>query len=385
MTKKAQGPLAGLKVVEFAGIGPAPMCAMLLADLGADILRIDRTQEAGLGIATRRPEFDLLNRSKRSAAMDLKHKDAIAAALRLVERADVLIEGFRPGVMERMGLGPDVCLARNPKLVYGRMTGWGQTGPLAPAAGHDLNYIALIGALHAIGGADKPVPPLNLVGDFGGGALYLAFGICAALYECRHSGKGQVIDAAMTEGAASLATIFWGLMAQGSWHDKRAANLLDGAAPFYDTYETKDGKFVAIAPIETKFYAELLNKLGLDPAGLPKQYDTQRWPETKAKFAAAIKTKTRDEWCRILEGSDACFAPVLSLAEAPKHPHNAARGSFTEVAGVVQPGPAPRFLRTPGAIQNPPPAPGANTAEGLADWGFSESEIAAMRKAGAIA
>jgi alpha-methylacyl-CoA racemase len=385
MTKtKAQGPLAGLKVVEFAGIGPAPMCAMLLADLGADVLRIDRTQDAGLGI-DRRPEFDLLNRGRRSAAIDLKHKDGVAAALRLVARADVLIEGFRPGVMERMGLGPEVCLTHNPKLVYGRMTGWGQTGPLAQAAGHDLNYIALIGALHAIGEKEKPMPPLNLVGDFGGGALYLAFGICAALYERQHSGQGQVIDAAMTDGAASLATLFFGLLAQGTWRDVRAANVLDGAAPFYDTYETKDGKFVSIAPIETKFYAEFLAKLGLDPASLPKQYDTERWPETKAKFAAALKSKTRDEWCRIFEGSDACFAPVLSLAEAPKHPHNAARGTFVEVAGVVQPAPAPRFARTPGAVQCAPPAPGANTAEALAAWGFAESEIATLKKAGAVA
>ena len=383
-SQKAQGPLAGLKIVEFAGIGPAPMCAMLLADLGADILRIDRTQDAGLGI-DRRPEFDLLNRGRRSAAIDLKHKDGVAAALRLAERADVLIEGFRPGVMERMGLGPDVCLARNPKLVYGRMTGWGQTGPLAQAAGHDLNYIALIGALHAIGPAEKPTAPLNLIGDFGGGALYLAFGICAALYERQQSGKGQVIDAAMTDGAASLATLFYGLLAQGTWKDARAANVLDGAAPFYDTYETQDGKFVSIAPIETKFYAEFLAKLGLDPASLPKQYDTKRWPETKAKFAAAIKAKTRDEWCRILEGTDACFAPVLSLAEAPNHAHNAARGTFTEVAGVVQPAPAPRFLRTTGAVQCAPPAPGANTADALADWGFGESEVAALKKAGAVA
>ncbi|MFO0988084.1 MAG: CaiB/BaiF CoA-transferase family protein [Alphaproteobacteria bacterium] len=385
MTKaKAQGPLAGLKVVEFAGIGPAPMCAMLLADLGADVLRVDRLQDAGLGI-DRRPEFDLLNRGRRSAAIDLKQKDGVAAALRLVARADVLIEGFRPGVMERMGLGPDVCLAKNPGLVYGRMTGWGQTGPLAQAAGHDLNYIALIGALHAIGGKEKPVPPLNLVGDFGGGALYLAFGICAALYERQRSGKGQVIDAAMTDGAASLAALFYGLFAQGIWRDQRGANILDGAAPFYDTYETKDGKFVAIAPIEAKFYAEFLAKLGIDPASLPKQNDAKRWPETKARFAAAIKAKSRDEWCRILEGSDACFAPVLSLAEAPKHPHNAARGTFIEVAGVVQPGPAPRFDRTPGAVQGPPPAPGAHTAEGLADWGFSEAEIAALKTAGVAA
>jgi alpha-methylacyl-CoA racemase len=383
-TPQAQGPLAGLKVIEFAGIGPAPMCAMLLSDLGADVLRIDRKQDAGLGLE-RAPQFDLLNRGRRSAAIDLKHRDGVAAALRLVERADVLIEGFRPGVMERMGLGPEPCLARNPRLVYGRMTGWGQTGPLAQAAGHDLNYIALIGALHAIGTKEKPIPPLNLVGDFGGGALYLAFGICAALYERARSGRGQVIDAAMTDGAASLTTIFYGLLAQGSWRDARAANILDGAAPYYDTYETADGKFVGIAPIEAKFYAEFLAKLGLDPAALPLQNDQARWPELKARIAAAIKGKTREEWSRILEGSDACFAPVLSLAEAPKHPHNAARGTFVEVAGVVQPAPAPRFARTPGAVQRPPPAPGEHTEAALADWGFGAGEVAALKAAEAIA
>jgi len=382
---EAQGPLAGLKVVEFAGIGPAPMCAMLLADLGAEVLRLDRLQDAGLGV--KQPtRFELLNRSRRSAALDLKKPEAVAAALRMVESADVLIEGFRPGVMERLGLGPDVCLARNPRLVYGRMTGWGQRGPLADAAGHDLNYIALVGALHAIGPAGgKPVPPLNLVGDFGGGALYLAFGISAALFSVRQTGKGQVVDAAMTDGAASLMTIMYGLFAQGFWRDQRGVNLLDGAAPFYDTYETKDGKYVAVAPIEGKFYAEFLAKLGLDPASLPKQNDPKGWAEIKAKFAGILKTKTRDEWCAIFAGSDACFAPVLSLAEAPKHPHNAARGTFIEIDGVVQPAPAPRFSRTPGAVQSPPAAIGAHTVEALADWGFAGDEIAALKRAGAIA
>jgi len=385
MTRPAQGPLAGLKVIEFAGIGPAPMCAMLLADLGAEVLRLDRLQDAGLGV--KQPtRFDLLNRGRRSAALDLKKPQGVATALRLVEGADVLIEGFRPGVMERLGLGPEPCLARNPKLVYGRMTGWGQKGPLADAAGHDLNYIALIGALHAIGTeGGKPVVPLNLIGDFGGGALYLAFGICAALFSARQTGKGQVVDAAMTDGAASLMTLTYGLFAQGIWRDARGVNLLDGAAPFYDTYETKDGKHVAVAPIEGKFYTEFLEKVGLDPAGLPKQRDAARWPELKAKLAALLKTKTRDEWCALLEGSDACFAPVLSLAEAPKHAHNAARQTFIELDGVVQPAPAPRFSLTPGAVQRPPAVAGEHTAEALADWGFATAEIAALRKAGAIA
>jgi alpha-methylacyl-CoA racemase len=382
--KKRKGPLAGLKVVEFAGLGPAPMCAMLLADLGADIVRIDRRRESDTD-SQRHPARDLLNRSRRSVAIDLKRPEGIAAAQRLVDQADVLIEGFRPGVMERMGLGPDPCLARNPRLVYGRMTGWGQAGPLAQAAGHDLNYIALIGALHAIGTRDKPIPPLNLVGDFGGGALYLAFGICAALFERQGSGKGQVIDAAMTDGAASLATMFYSLLAQGAWRDTRAANMLDGAAPFYDTYETKDGKFVAIAPIEAKFYAELMARLDLDTEGLPQQTDAAHWREIKARIAEKILTKTRAEWCQILEGSDACFAPVLTLNEAPKHPHNTARKTFVTVAGVTQPAPAPRFSRTPGAIQRPPSAPGADGDDALGDWGFGADEIAALKAAGAVA
>ncbi len=296
------------------------------------------------------------------------------------------IEGFRPGVMERMGLGPEVCFARNPKLVYGRMTGWGQSGPLAQAAGHDMNYIALIGALHAIGRpGERPVPPLNLVGDFGGGALYLAFGIMAALFETARSGQGQVVDAAMTDGAASLMTLMYGLVGQGLWRDERGTNILDGAAPYYDTYETKDGRHVSVAPIEAKFFAEFIARIGLDPAALPKQNDRARWPELKAKIAAALKTKTRDEWCALLEGSDGCFAPVLSLAEAPRHPHNVARGTFVEIGGVVQPAPAPRFSRTPGAIRSPPAARGADTERALAAWGFAAGEIAALRAAKAIA
>lgn len=377
------GPLAGIRVIEIAGIGPGPFCAMLLADMGADVLRIDRTADSDLGLP-RDPRFDLLNRGRRSVALNLKKSEGVAAALRLIGQADALIEGFRPGVMERLGLGPDVCLGRNPKLVYGRMTGWGQDGPLAEAAGHDINYIALTGALHAIGRAGgPPVPPLNLVGDFGGGALYLAFGIACALVEARQSGRGQVVDAAMTDGAASLMTMFYGFRAQGLWQDVRGANLLDSGAPWYDVYETRDGKHVAIGSIEGRFYAELIQRLGLEGEALPKQYDLKHWPELRARFAARFKEKTRDEWCVAMEGSDACFAPVLTLEEAPKHPHNAARGTFVEVDGIVQPAPAPRFSRTPGAIGCPPPKPGEHTDQGLADWGFTAAEIAALKQAGA--
>lgn len=377
------GPLAGIRVIEIAGIGPGPFCAMLLADMGADVLRIDRTADSDLGLP-RDPRFDLLNRGRRSVALNLKKPEGVATALRLIGQADALIEGFRPGVMERLGLGPDVCLGRNPKLVYGRMTGWGQDGPLAEAAGHDINYIALTGALHAIGRVGgPPVPPLNLVGDFGGGALYLAFGIACALVEARQSGQGQVVDAAMTDGAASLMTMFYGFRAQGLWQDVRGANLLDSGAPWYDVYETKDAKYVAIGSIEGRFYAELIRRLGLEGEALPKQYDLKRWPELRARFAARFKEKTRDEWCAAMEGSDVCFAPVLTLEEAPKHPHNAARGTFVEVDGIVQPAPAPRFSRTSGAIAGPPPKPGEHTDRGLADWGFTAAEIAALKAAGA--
>lgn len=377
------GPLAGIRVIEIAGIGPGPFCAMLLADMGADVLRIDRTADSDLGLP-RDPRFDLLNRGRRSVALNLKKPEGVATALRLIGQADALIEGFRPGVMERLGLGPDVCLGRNPKLVYGRMTGWGQDGPLAEAAGHDINYIALTGALHAIGRVGgPPVPPLNLVGDFGGGALYLAFGIGCALVEARQSGQGQVVDAAMTDGAASLMTMFYGFRAQGLWQDVRGANLLDSGAPWYDVYETKDAKYVAIGSIEGRFYAELIRRLGLEGEALPKQYDLKRWPELRARFAARFREKTRDEWCAAMEGSDVCFAPVLTLEEAPKHPHNAARGTFVEVDGIVQPAPAPRFSRTSGAIAGPPPKPGEHTDRGLADWGFTAAEIAALKAAGA--
>lgn len=379
------GPLSGIKVVEFAGIGPGPFCCMLLADLGADVLRIDRLGASDLGVGLD-PKKDVSGRNRRSVAIDLKKPEGVALAVDLMAKADIVVEGFRPGVMERLGLGPDVALARNPKLVYGRMTGWGQHGTLAHAAGHDINYIALTGALHAMGRpGDKPLPPLNLVGDFGGGALYLAFGMLAAVIEARTSGKGQVVDAAMTDGAASLMTMFYGMMATGNWRDQRGVNLLDTGAPWYDTFECADGKFVAIGAIEGKFYAELLAKTGLaDDADLPKQYEVKRWPELRERFAECFKQKTRDEWCAILEGTDACFAPVLSLTEAPSHPHNVARGTFIEVNGVTQPGPAPRFSRTPGGVRSNPAGIGEGGASALKDWGFEDTSVAQMAGAGLI-
>ena len=363
----ASGPLAGVKVVEFAGIGPGPYCCMLLSDMGADVVRIDR--KGGRGGA----KFDVTARGRRSVALDMKDPKDVEVALGLIEKADVLIEGFRPGVMERLGVGPEEALKRNPRLIYGRMTGWGQTGPLAHAAGHDLNYIALSGALHAMGrkGA-PPSPPLNLVGDYGGGALFLAMGVCAALFEAQRSGKGQVIDAAITDGTASLMGVMYGLRAAGIWTDNRDANLLDGGAPFYDVYETADGKYVTIGSIEPQFYALLLEKTGLkdDPA-FAIQMNKPEWAAMSEKVAAVVKTKTRAEWTELMEGTDVCFAPVLDMAEAPKHAHNVARGAFTEVEGVVQPAPAPRFSRTPPAIQGPPAAAGADTDAVLADWGVA--------------
>ncbi len=383
ITEKRSGPLVGLKVVELGGIGPGPFSAMLLADLGADIIRIDRPADSGLGVP-RGAEYDLLNRSRRSVAVDLKNPQGVEAVLRLAERADVLIDPFRPGVTEKLGLGPDEALARNPRLIYARMTGFGNYGPLAHTAGHDINYIALSGALHAIGSAEKPVPPLNLIGDFGGGGMYLAFGVMAAVYEAQRSGEGQVVDIGMVDGALSMMTPIYGLHASGYWHDARGENILDGAAPFYDAFETADGKFVSIGSIEKKFYAILLDKLGLDPDALPDQMDRERWPELKAVIAGTIKTKTRDDWVEIMEGTDVCFAPVLSLAEAPHHPHNKARENFVEIAGITQPAPAPRFSRTPGRVQSPPAAPGAHTETALADWGFSADEISTLKDAAAI-
>jgi alpha-methylacyl-CoA racemase len=379
------GPLEGVRVIEIAGIGPGPFAAMLLSDLGADVVRVDRAQSA-TGAQPGPPPGDLLNRGRRSVGVDLKHPRGVETVLRLVESADVLLEGFRPGVMERLGLGPDVCTARNPRLVYGRMTGWGQEGPLAQAAGHDINYIALAGALHPIGRrGEKPLPPLNLVGDFGGGGLMLAFGVVCALVERARSGRGQVIDAAMVDGAAVLMTMMHGFRHLGVWSDERGTNLLDTGAHFYDTYETKDGKHVAIGSIEPQFYAELLRLTGLEAEALPRQMDRSQWPALKERFAAIFRTRTRDEWCELMEGSDVCFAPVLSMGEAYEHPHNVARSTFVEMAGKLQPAPAPRFSRTPGAISGPPAHIGEHTDAVLRERGFSAAEIAELREAKAVA
>ncbi|WP_422020151.1 CaiB/BaiF CoA transferase family protein [Pyruvatibacter mobilis] len=374
-----KGPLSGVKVLEFAGIGPGPFCAMLLSDMGADVIRIDRKGAQGGS------KFDITARGRKSIALDLKNPDAIETVLKLVEQADILQEGFRPGVMERLGLGPDVVLKRNPKIVYGRMTGWGQEGPLALAAGHDINYISLTGALHAIGPKEgKPVPPLNLVGDFGGGALYLAMGMLAALLSARDTGKGQVVDTAMTDGATSLMSMFFGFMASGMWEDDRYRNMLDGGAHFYDTYECSDGKFISIGSIEPQFYALLREKAGLDDAAYDAQMDKSKWPELKDKIAAVFKTKSRDEWCGIMEGTDICFAPVLSIGEAKDHPHNKARETIVEIDGVVQPNVAPRFFGTPSEIQGPPPSAGGDTDAVLGEFGFSADEIAGLKDKAAI-
>ena len=378
------GPLTGIKVVELAGIGPGPMCAMLLSDHGAEVIRVDRLAAVDLGLDRER-QFNVLNRGRRSVAVDLKSPEGVETVLRLVEGADALIEGFRPGVMEKLGLGPDVCLTRNPRLVFGRMTGWGQDGPMAKAAGHDINYIALTGALHSIGTAGgPPVPPLNLVGDFGGGALYLAFGVCAALLEARSSGQGQVVDVSMVDGASSLMAAIYGLHGSGAWTNNRGTNVLDTGAHFYGTYECADGNYVSIGSIEGKFHDELLEKLGLTTQDIPDRMDSERWPAHKAHLVELFRAKTRDEWCAIMEGTDICFAPVLNLDEAPKHPHNVARGTFVEIEGVVQPGPAPRFSRTPGQVQGPVAARGEHTREALADWGFSADELATLEANGAI-
>jgi len=380
------GPLNGIKILEIAGIGPGPFGAMMLSDMGAEVVRIDR--------ADRVPEFfpetphgDLLNRGRRNIAVNLKSSEGVEAVLRLVEEADALIEGFRPGVMERLGLGPDVCLERNPRLIYGRMTGFGQEGPLADTAGHDINYIALAGALEPIGRKGQPpLPPLNLVGDFGGGGMLLAYGVVCGLVERGISGKGQVIDAAMVDGAAVLMTMFHSFRAMGGWHDERGTNLLDTGSHFYDVYETSDGKYISVGSIEPQFYALLLEHSGLgNGRELPHQMDRGQWPVLKQELAEIFASKTRDEWCEIMEGTDVCFAPVLSLGEAPDHPHNQLRSTFTVRDGVTQPSPAPRFSRSQAGIQRSPAYPGQHTAEVLRDWGFEAEEISRLEDAKAIA
>lgn len=380
------GPLHGIKVVEFAALGPCPMAAMILADLGAEVVRIERKPAPGAKPASDLfdPKIDILNRSRRVVTLDLKKPEGLAAARELVAKADILVEGYRPGVMERLGVGPDESINANPRLVYGRMTGWGQTGPLAHAAGHDINYLSLSGALHAIGEpGGKPVVPLNLVADCGGGAMLLVVGVLAALTEARNSGKGQVVDAAMTDGSALLMTMMYTLKAMGQWGQTRGSNLLDGGAHFYDTYRCADGKYISIGPIEPQFYALFLQKAGITDPDFSQQWDRARWPELKTRLAAHLATRTRDEWCAVFDGSDACVAPVLDMDEAPEHPHNRARGTFIEVGGVIQPAPAPRFSRSTPATPRPPKH-GATGEDVLADWGFTPDAIDGLRRAGAI-
>jgi alpha-methylacyl-CoA racemase len=378
------GPLQGIKVIEFAGLGPVPFSAMLLSDLGAEVVQLNRdtaNPEANLFS----PEKNIPNRGRRILRLDLKSPEGQATALRLIESADALIEGFRPGVMERLGLGPEAALARNPRLVYGRMTGWGQTGPLAQTAGHDINYLALTGALHAIGRADSgPVPPLNLIADYGGGAMFLVVGILAALLEARNSGQGQVVDAAMTDGSALLMSAMYSLRAMGFWTDQRERNFLDGGAHFYDTYQCADGKWLAVGPIEPHFYQILLEGCGVTDPDPRQQWRPKSWLPMKERLREAFRTRTRDEWCAQFEQTDACVTPVLSMEEAPHHPHNQARETFVEFAGLTQPAPAPRFSRTPARIQGPPGKPIDAAHDWLKGWGFAESEIAWFVADGAI-
>ena len=369
------GPLTGIKVIEMAAIGPVPFCAMMLSDMGAEVIRIDRLSQKGSGSSA-----NVLYRGRKSVAFDLKNSIALDSTLRLSDQADVILEGFRPGVMERLGLGPEVCLERNPKLIYGRMTGWGQSGPLSHAAGHDINYISIAGALGSMGYADRPpAPPLNLIGDFGGGAMYLLAGILAAIVERNSSGKGQVVDAAMTDGTASLLSPFYGLMAMGMWSTERYSNRLDGGAFYYGSYECSDGKYISLGSLEPQFYALLLEKCGITDETFKEQSDQAAWPIKREKMEVLFKTKTQQEWCGILEGTDVCFAPVLNLKEAPDHPHNKTRQTFVKVQGVTQPAPAPRFSRTQGKIQSPAALTGENTEEVLSDWGFSDSEISNLK------
>jgi alpha-methylacyl-CoA racemase len=379
------GPLAGVKIVELAGIGPGPFAGMLLSDMGADIVRIDRAGQVNPADFDK-PNLEPLYRGRRSIGVDLKNPEGVELVLKLVEKADALTEGFRPGVTERLGLGPDVCLARNPKLVYSRMTGWGQDGPMAQAAGHDINYIALAGALAHFGRAGgKPTPPINLVGDFGGGGMFQAFGVVCGILEARTSGKGQVIDVAMVDGTATLMSMMWGLKKIGFWSEALGDNVLDTGAPFYDTYETSDGKFISLGSLEPQFYAELIQKIGLEGEELPFQMDKNGWGTLRDKFTALFKTKTRDEWDAILKGSDACYAPVLTMSEAANEEHIKARNTIINRGGVDQPAPAPRFSRTPGEIERDAPWPGQHTDEALGDWGFADGEITKLRESGAVA
>jgi alpha-methylacyl-CoA racemase len=375
------GPLQGVKVLEIGGIGPGPFCGMLLSDMGADVVRVERKQQ----FKRIRPQHDVLTRNRRSIVIDLKSETGIETVLRMVEQVDALQEGFRPGVMEQLGLGPDICLERNPRLVYGRMTGWGQDGPLSQAAGHDINYIALSGVLHAIGRPDaRPVVPLNLIGDFGGGGMLLAFGMVCALLEARKSEKGQVVDAAIVDGAATMMAMNCGLKASGLWSDRRGRNLLDGGAHFYDTYETKDRKYIAVGSIEPAFYNLLRQKAELTDPAFDDQMDQRNWPEMKNRLKEIFKRKTRDQWCALLEGTDACFAPVLSLDEAAEHPHNLHRKAFSRIEGLLQPAPAPRFSRTRPEIKNRPPFPGEHTDSVLAEFGFAAEEINEMITDGVV-
>ncbi|MGO8876092.1 MAG: CaiB/BaiF CoA transferase family protein [Acidimicrobiales bacterium] len=380
-----RGPLAGLRVIELGGIGPCPFGAMVLADLGADVLRVERSS----AVPPNRPDgasWDLLQRGKRSVGVDLKHGEGVELVLSLVESADALVEGFRPGVTERLGLGPDACRARNGRLVYGRMTGWGQDGPLADRAGHDIDYISVGGALESIGRAgERPVPPLNLVGDFGGGGMLLALGVMAALWSAQRSGEGDVVDVAMVDGSALLMTMTWAFRALGVWKDERGTNLLDTGAPFYDTYECADGKMVAVGALEPQFYEQLLAVMDLPAAAEPPQMDRSRWPETKRRYAEIFRTRTRDEWAALAEGTDACLAPVLTMGEAAAYSHNVARGTFLEIGGVVQPAPAPRFQRQPAAMPPMPPWPGDGGEAALIDWGIPPDTVAALRRSGVVA
>ena len=374
------GPLSGVRIIELAGIGPGPFCGMMLSDMGAEVIRIDRPAKSSV-----RRTIDVLARGRKSIAVDLKTKAGVETVLRLCESADALFEGFRPGVTERLGLGPELCMARNPKLVYGRMTGWGQEGPMAQAAGHDINYISLAGALHAIGNkGGKPVPPLNLVGDFGGGGMLLAFGLVCGILEARGSGKGQVIDSAMVDGAASLMAMFFSMQAVGAMNHERASNMLDGGAHFYDTYETSDGKYISRGSIEPQFYALLLEKAGLDADVFGSQMDKSRWADYKSELTVVFKTKTRDEWCGIMEGTDICFAPVLSLDEVAHHPHNSHRDTFVELEGVTQPAPSPRFDRTVPELTHAARKPGEDSREVLSAAGFSDMEIESLIENGAV-